>query len=137
MWHSCARHREEEHLAGKSEHVVWLYRRLIQMMKECGPVRIVPSKTGIAFQARMRFGGVRVLRDRLCVGFVLTRRVVNPRVTGVTAFAPQSFGHHVDVRSIEDLDAELHAWLREAYRRGRQEHLIAREETKGLRRPPA
>jgi hypothetical protein len=122
--HACARYSEAERLAGKSDHVVWLYRRLVKMLRECGPVRIVPGKARIAFQARMRFGGVELRRDTLRLAFLLTRPVEHPRITGVTAYNPRTFGHHVVIRDAGDLDAQLRAWLAESYRVGQQSHLL-------------
>ena len=52
--------------------MVWLYRRLVKMLEQCGPVRVVPGKTGITFQARMRFAGARLGKSSVRVGFVLT-----------------------------------------------------------------
>ena len=123
MWHACARHTEEEHLEGKSPHVVWLYRRLVKMLEQCGPVRVVPGKTGITFQARMRFAGARLGKSSVRVGFVLTRRVESPRITSIVSYSPRSHGHHLEIRSLDDLDVELQGWLCEAYRVGQQLHL--------------
>jgi predicted transport protein/predicted RNA-binding Zn-ribbon protein involved in translation (DUF1610 family) len=122
--HACARYTEAERLAGKSEHAVWLYRRVVKMLRECGPVRIVPGKTRIAFQARMRFGGVVVQRNALRLAFLLTRPVEHPRIAGVTAYNPRTFGHTVVIRNADDLDAQLHAWLAESFRVGQQAHLL-------------
>jgi transposase-like protein len=127
LWHSCRRITEAEALEGKTEHAVWLYRRLVKMLRECGPVLINPGKTGIAFQGRMRFGGVNLGRDCVRLGFILTRRLDSPRITKMVAYGPRAFGHHVVLRSAEDLDAELAAWLAETYRVGMQEHLLRQE----------
>jgi transposase-like protein len=125
LWHACARHTLAEHFARRDPKLRLLFDGIVGLLKRCGPLRVVPGKAGIAFQVRMRFGGVRVGRDRLRVAFVLPRRLDNPRVTGMTAYSPRTFGHHVEIRSPADLDAELAGWLREAYRVGAQADLLA------------
>lgn len=127
IWHSCRRITEAQFLEGKSEHVVWLYRRIVKMLRSAaadGPLLINPGKTRIAFQARMRFGGVTFGKDSVQLSFLLRRRVDSPRITKVVAYGPRAYGHHLTVRGPEDLDTELQAWLAETYRVGAQEHLI-------------
>lgn len=129
IWHSCRKYTEEERLQGKSEHVVWLYRRVLKMLRSAagdGLLRIVPGKTRIVFQGRMRFGGVQLGRDAVRVAFLLTRRLDSPRITKIVSYGPRSYGHQVAIRAAEDLDVELQAWLAESYRVGMQEHLIRR-----------
>jgi len=125
IWHACARHTEAEHLRGKSEMAVWLYRRIVRMLRECGPLRIVPGKTGIAFQVRMRFAGVHIRKNGVRLGFLLTRGLAHPRITQVHAYTPRCHGHHVHLSAPEDLNTELESWLRESYRVGQQADLLA------------
>jgi transposase-like protein len=124
--HSCRRGSEQEHLDGKSAHVVWLYRRLVQLLREFGPLRINPGRTSISFQARMRFAGVRLGRKGLRVMFLLTRPLEDPRVTRVVAYSPRTFGHQMEVRDAGHFDVQLRNWLAESYRVGQQTHLLAR-----------
>lgn len=125
--HSCRRISEAERLQGKSEHVVWLYRRIVKMLRQHGPLLINPGKTGIAFQGRMRFGGVQLGKDSVRLRFILTRKLDSPRVKQISAYGPRCFGHHVTIRSAEDLDTELQTWLAESYRVGMQSHLLRNE----------
>jgi hypothetical protein len=125
MWHACSRHTLWEHFAGRDPKLRLLFDGFVGLLKRCGPVRIVPGKTGIAIQQRMRFAGVYVRKHHLEAGFLLPRRVEHPRMRKIVAYSPSCIGHHLDIRSPADLDAELASWLREAYRVGRQEALLA------------
>ncbi len=125
LWHACARHSLEEHFAGRAPKLRLLFDALIGLLKRNGPLRVVPDKTRITFQVRMRFGGIYVRRNLLDLGFLLPRRLDHPRITRVEAFAPGAIGHHLEIRSPADLDSELASWLRESYAVGAQRRLLA------------
>jgi len=125
LWHACARHSLDEHSARRDTKLRLLFDGLVGLLKRNGPVRVVSDKTRISFQVRMGFGGVHVRRDLLDVGFLLPRRLNHPRITRIEAFTPRAIGHHVEIRSPADLDAELASWLREAYAVGAQRRFLA------------
>jgi hypothetical protein len=93
--HACGRHDLAHHFAGKPPAIRQLYRRLVDLLRQCGPVIILPEKTRIAFQVRM------CLRDYLAA---------EPR-----ALLPGG--------TEADLDAEFLELVREAYAVGQQRHL--------------
>jgi Domain of unknown function (DUF5655) len=124
--HSCSRYTLREHLAGKGPFAVTLFRRFAKMVKRCGPVRIVPEKTRIAFQVRMSFAAVSLRRNRLVGHVVLARRLEHPRFTKIECISPRNHVHSFRFNSHSELDHEVIAWLREAYRVGQQLHLPKR-----------
>jgi hypothetical protein len=121
--HFCSRHTLREHLAGKSPCAVALFRQFAKLVKRCGPVRVVPEKTRIAFQVRMSFAAVSLRRDRVVGHVVLARRLENPRFTRIETISPRNHVHCFCFHSREELDREMLGWLREAYRVGQQLHL--------------
>src|SRR6202046_185080 len=121
--HFCSNYKLREHLAGKSPSAVALFREFAKLVKRCGPVRVVPEKTRIAFQERMSFAAVSLRRDRIVGHVVLARRLENPRFTKVETFSPHNHVHSFCFRTHEELDREVLGWLREAYRVGQQLHL--------------
>jgi predicted RNA-binding Zn-ribbon protein involved in translation (DUF1610 family) len=125
MWHACARHTVAEHFAGRDPILRSLFDGLVALLRRFGPVRIVPGKTGIAFQQRMRFASVFVRKNHLEAGFILPRRLDHARIKKVVAYSPHAYAHHVEIRSPADLDEELAGWLRETYRVGAQTDLLA------------
>ena len=57
--HTCAAlHSLEHHFEGKPPEIRQLFDRLRAMVESIGPVRVLPEKTRIAFQARMSFAQV-------------------------------------------------------------------------------
>jgi hypothetical protein len=121
--HFCSHYTLREHLAGKSPPVIALFRDFARLVKSCGPVRVVPEKTRIAFQVRMSFAAVSLRRDRIVGHVVLARRLQNPRFTKIEYISLRNHVHFFCFYSREELDREVLAWLLEAYRVGQQRHL--------------
>lgn len=121
--HSCSDVTLQSHFTGKSGHVRELFDELAAMIKKCGPVKVLPEKSRIAFQVRMSFIAVQVRRNYLIGHFVFARRVEHPRFTRVETFSPRNHLHAFRVNSLADLDNEFAAWIREAYAVGEQKHL--------------
>lgn len=121
--HFCSRYTLREHLHGKTPHAITLFREFARLVKRCGPVRIVPEKTRIAFQVRMSFAAVSLRRDRLVGHVVLARHLENPRFAKIERISPRNHVHSFCFYSCAELDGEVLAWLREAYRVGEQHHL--------------
>jgi uncharacterized protein DUF5655 len=97
--------------------------RFCKIGKTLRPLRNPAGKTRIAFQMRMSFAALSFRRDELNGHVVLARRLENPRFTRVETISPRNHVHNFKLRSPDELDAELLAWLREAYRVGKQLHL--------------
>src|SRR6516162_11429616 len=87
--HFCSRYTLREHFAGKTPHAIALFRDFAKLVKRCGPVRVVPEKTRIAFQVRMSFAAVSLRRDRLVGHVVLARRFQHPRFTKIETISPR------------------------------------------------
>jgi hypothetical protein len=121
--HFCSSYTLREHLAGKGPSAIALFREFAKLVKRCGPVRVVPEKTRIAFQVRMSFAAVSLRRNRIVGHVVLARRLENPRFTKIETISPRNHVHCFCFRSRKELDREVLGWLREAYRVGQQLHL--------------
>lgn len=121
--HFCSHYTLHRHLAGKSPAAIALFRTFAKLVKRCGPVRVVPEKTRIAFQVRMSFAAVSLRRDRIVGHVVLARRLENPRFIKIESISPRNHVHFFRFYSHDELDLEVLAWLREAYCVGQQRHL--------------
>jgi Domain of unknown function (DUF5655) len=99
-----------------------LFDRFVAAMP--GPVTVNATKSRITLQTRMRFAGIDRPRKRyLLANFVLTRRVESDRLARVEHIPPYYYVHRLRLHGPEDLDAELEAWLAEAYQVGDQRHV--------------
>jgi hypothetical protein len=119
--HSCTTLTLAEHLRGHSADAVALYRAFEAAVRECGPVRIHPAKTRIGFITRMTFAAVSLRRASLDAHVILARRLEHPRFYVIESFRPRCHRHAFRISASEQVDADVRAWLREAYRVGLQE----------------
>ncbi len=120
--HACGHYTVEEHLKGKGPRVVSLYKRFAELVEECGPVILAPSRSRIGFQVRMIFASVSLNQGSLSCQVVLSRRLENPRFISIQSLSPRNHVHRFRIQSIDELDHEVISWLKEAYRVGEQRH---------------
>ena len=122
--HTCARLGEmETHLSRASPAVRATVDAVLDAVTALGPVEVLPQRTRIALHVRMSFAAL-VPRSRWLDGhLVLARRVDSPRFRRVEAYSPRNVVHTFRLTSPAEVDDQFKAWLAEAYRVGRQEHL--------------
>ena len=95
-----------------------------RLMSELEDVRIVPQKSQITLKNRRVFGAVsflpaRKVKDRpdpyITITLGLNRRETSPRIDQASEPYPGRWTHHLVIGSVEEIDGELMAWVREAY----------------------
>ena len=123
MWHSCSNYSLDYHFAGKQPIVREVFDRLLALVQQWGPVTVIPQKTRIAIQARVRFAGGVARKNWFDAALWLTRRAEHSRLRRVETFGPNSYGLHFRLTRPQDLDEDFAALVREAYAVGCQEHL--------------
>jgi hypothetical protein len=120
QWHGCTTLTLADCLKGKSEKVIDLFRAFEDAVRACGPVRVHPTKSRIAFIARMTFAGAKLKGDSIEVGIILPYRSASARFHKFFPYG-QGGAHYLRLESAEQLDDEVRQWLREAYQVGKQE----------------
>ena len=120
MWHSCGKFTLEELFARSEPHVIKLFRKFKKMIRKCGPVTMIPQKTRVVFQVRVRFGGCYPRKSHLVCALALPRLNGDPRFYKTEKFAAHFIGHWFRVYSEADLDADVQRWMCEAYEVGAQ-----------------
>jgi hypothetical protein len=123
MWHSCGKFSLEDLFARSEPRVAKLFRVFAAMVRACGPVHMIPQKSRVVFQARMRFAGVMPRKSHLICHFILPRRIESPRFHKIETFNPRCHAHYLRVTEEADLNDEVARWLAEAYEVGEQKHL--------------
>ena len=115
--HSCHPVSVDAHFEGKAGWLRELFDELCKQLEKLGPLRVDAVKTGINLIPKHHLGGVRVLKDRLHVGFLLNHRLGSPRITRCQQVGPSAYVHGVYLASKGDLYGEVLSWLKEAYQR--------------------
>ena len=122
--HTCAPLRDlDTHFAGAAADVRATFDRVVAVVRELGPVTVLPEKTRIALHARMSFAAFMPRKHWLNGHLVLARHVPSTRFRRVETYSPRNVLHTFRLTTPADVDPEFTAWLAEAYRVGTQEHL--------------
>jgi endogenous inhibitor of DNA gyrase (YacG/DUF329 family) len=122
--HSCQVIGLDELFAGAPAVLRDTFERLVAAAGESGEVTVNVTKSRATLQARMRFAGIeRPRKAHLVAHLVLTRPLESERFTRVEPLAPYYHVHWLRLREPADVDAELTAWLAEAYQIGLQRHV--------------
>jgi hypothetical protein len=123
QWHSCGSFDIEPLFARSTPAVRRLYRRFLEIARESGPVTVIPQKTRIALQVRMRFAALMPRKDALRGHLVLARRHPSTRFERIETLSPRNHLHVFLLRSEDAFDRRFCALIAEAYEVGRQAHL--------------
>ncbi len=115
QWHSCQARTVNQHFQDKPANVRKTYDRLIARLRRIGPLRIDAVKTSINLAGEFHFGGVRIRKEYLRVGFLSDRMIEDSRIVHTERLGPAKFGHSVILRDPADVDGQLIAWLKRAY----------------------
>jgi hypothetical protein len=78
MWHSCRVVELDAHLTGKPPAIRELFDAWRAFVEQFGEFTVLPQKTRICFQTRVRFAGAIVRRDYVQCTFWLKRRLEKP-----------------------------------------------------------
>jgi hypothetical protein len=119
--HSCVNVPIDTHFRGKPAERRTTFNRWLQAARACGKVTAYAQKSRIVFMARVRFGGAVVHKSYVDAGLWLRRKVDHPRLRRIDDYGRLGQVHHFRLERPDDVDAELEALMREAYRVGTQE----------------
>ena len=123
QWHSCGRFKLDDLLVVCKPATRRLFDQFAERVKNCGPVTIIPQKTRVAFQVRMRFAAI-IPRQRYLRGhFVLARRREESFFIRIQTYSPRNHVHEFQLDSEEQLTEAFLDCIQEAYRVGDQRHL--------------
>ena len=123
QWHSCGQFRLDDLFAGGEPSTRRLFDRFVELVESCGPVKVIPQKTRIAFQARMRFAAIFPRKRYLRGHFVLACRRDEPFFDRIQRFSPRNHIHEFRLDNEKQLNQAFLDCVREAYKVGEQRHL--------------
>ena len=121
QYHSCGQHSLAALFDGKPDSIQELFDRLRNMMGSCGPVKVLPYRDRVGFMVRVRFAAAVPKRRWLDVGLWLPRRIEHPKFHKIQTINPNANVHLLRLTEVDQLDAQVAAWIRQAYALGCQE----------------
>jgi hypothetical protein len=115
--HSCLAVAVDAHFRGKPAELRDLFDHLCGKLRKLGPLRVDAVQTSINLIPKHHMGGVRVLRDRLRVAFLLNHRAEAAGIERIDRITPNAYLHVAYVARKTDLTSGLLLLLKEAFAR--------------------
>lgn len=84
-------------------------------LESLGPVIVEPVGIGILFKAKRTFVELRPRTKWVALSFGLNRRLEHPRITRTTKMGSSRTYLGVNIRTPDDVDEQVRAWLTESY----------------------
>lgn len=105
--------------AGPKQHLQPIYDALVRYVNGLGPdVEVAPKKTYVSLRRNKQFALVQPsTRTRVDLGINLKGADATARLEPSGSFNAM-VSHRVRLKRAEDIDAEVHAWLKQAYEQG-------------------
>lgn len=107
MWHSCGKFSLDVLFAPCKPNVRESYEALERMALEVAPFHIIPQKSRVVFQLRMRCVGATPMKSYLRAHFVLPRLVQSPRIQAIQQFKPNQFLTFVPISNALEVDETI------------------------------
>ena len=108
MWHSCRQVDLEAHFTGKEPSIRKLFDAwLAFVQKYGGPLTVIPQKSRISFQARVRFSGAIIHKQWVDCTFWLKRSIQDDWFNRVEKISPINYVYHFKLTDTAQLDERL------------------------------
>jgi hypothetical protein len=89
MWHGCGDYSVEAFPAGTGGRGRALFDGFVDLVRRCGPIEVVPTRSRVALMVRVRFAGVSRVSDRgMTIAFALRQPTPHPRIRKIERYAP-------------------------------------------------
>ena len=92
-----------------------IFEAILHHLEAVGPVHVEPVSVGIFLKRPRKFAELRPMRDWVAVSFSLPYRAQHPRIVRKVIPYGHSYFHVANLRSADDIDADLLQMLTEAY----------------------
>ncbi len=103
---------------GKDAVVQAIYTRLLEALRALGPFQEEPKKTSIHLTRNVAFAGVHPRKSSLYLNIRTDYPIDSPRIAKSEQVSKNRFHNELQLTSPDDIDAELLAWLNDAYALG-------------------
>ena len=105
----------DDHFADKAPIVRTLYDRLLEILNGFGPIIEGSKKTSIHLVRKSALAGVETRKGYLLLNIKSDHKIDSPRIQRAEQVSASRYHHKVKIESLDDFDAELEGWLKEAY----------------------
>ena len=114
--HLCGTARElSAHFDGKPAILRLLFGHLLEEIRACGPVTVLPERTRIAFRGRLRFLDISVQPTAIRGRLVLRMRGRHARFIQIDSLPSGIHVHHFRLTTPDEIDPPFIEAIRDAY----------------------
>jgi hypothetical protein len=105
----------DNHFIGKNPTIHALYNKLLEILNTFGPIIEEPKKTSIHLVRKSALAGVETRKSYMLLNIKADHKIDSPRILKSDQPSANRFHHKVKIESLDDFDAELEGWLKDAY----------------------
>jgi hypothetical protein len=105
----------EDHFTGKAPAVREIYGRLLDLLRDFGPVAEEAKKTSIHLVNRSALAGVYTRREYINLEFKTDYPITSDRISKTEQISKNRYHHALRLDSADQLHGEVLEWLRDAY----------------------
>ena len=105
----------EEYFSTGPPHERPIFEAVCLYLETLGPIHIEPVSVGIFIKKQGSFVELRPKTRWVALSFSLPRRIENPKIARKPIDTGSRWFHVVNLRTPDDLDDEIKAWLAESY----------------------
>ena len=92
-----------------------IYEAVMRHLETVGPVHVEPVSVGIFLKRSQSFAQLRPMTRWVALSFGLPREVRSTKIARKVVPYGRRYHHVVNLRSADDVDDDVRAWLSEAY----------------------
>ena len=108
-------HTVDDQFTGKAPNVRAVYDLLLAHLRTFGPVYEQPKKTSIHLANASGFAGVHTRKNYFILNIRSDHPIDSSRIVKSEQVSKSRYHQEVKLQSLDDVDAELLAWLKAAY----------------------
>ena len=114
--HGCAPGQSvDDYFANRAVALRRAFDAVARHLAKTGDVQVEAVGVCVMFKRSRTFAEVRAKRDRLVLGFLLSRAVDHPKIDKALRLSAHRTAHFVDLTRAADVDRDVRDWLSEAY----------------------
>ena len=123
QWHSCGSFNLDDLFQHSLPGTRELFGHFVKAVEGFGPVTIIPQKTRIAFQVKMRFAAI-VPRKKYLRGHLVLGEIYKEDFFGrINSYSPNNHVHEFRLDSKKQLTPGFVEYIGKAYKVGQRKHL--------------
>ena len=105
----------DDHFTDKDPIVRALYNKLLEILNTFGPIIEEPKKTSIHLVRKSALAGVETRKSYLLLNIKADHKIESPRILKTDQPSANRFHHKLKIESLDNFDAKLEDWLKDAY----------------------